>query len=82
MLTDPLTIPRLNELMAKRIVGPTEMQDSFKRYFGRSANPPFKNLDDLLRVPEFVKVHPYGQNRLSRTSDATRHYAGQVLIRL
>jgi len=77
-LTDPITIPRLNELMARRIAGPTEMQDSFKNYFGRSANPPFKNLDDLLRAPDFVKVHPYGQNRLRRTSDATRHYASLI----
>lgn len=78
LLTDPIAIPKLNDLMAKRIVGPTEMQDSFKYYFGRSANPPFKSLDDLLRAPDFVKVHPYAQNRLSRTSDATRHYASLI----
>jgi amidase len=65
-------------LMARRIVGPNEMPDSFKNYFARSANPPFKTLDDLLRAPDFIKVHPYGQNRLSRTSDETRHYASLI----
>jgi Asp-tRNA(Asn)/Glu-tRNA(Gln) amidotransferase A subunit family amidase len=78
LLTDPITIPELNELMSQRIAGPTELQDSFKHYFGRSAHPPFNNLDDLLRAPDFVKVHPYGQNRLRRTSDPTKHYASLI----
>src|SRR3989442_8898662 len=41
LLVDPLVIPRLKELLAKRAVGPTEPDESFKVFFGRSAKPPF-----------------------------------------
>ncbi|HYR41523.1 MAG TPA: amidase family protein, partial [Terriglobia bacterium] len=73
-LVDPITIPRLNELLATRIIGPTEMQEAFKVFIGRSDKAPFKSLEELLRVPDFAKVVPYAQNRLRGTSDEARHY--------
>lgn len=38
---DPIVIPKLKELLAKRAAGPGEGEQSFKNYFGRSKNPPF-----------------------------------------
>src|SRR5437867_855852 len=73
-LLDPITIPKLNQLLATRIAGPTEMSDAFKVFAGRSAKPPFKSLEEMLKAPGFEKVVPYAQNRLRGTSDEARHY--------
>src|SRR2546425_2307605 len=68
-LVDPIAIPRLNELLARRTTSPTEMQEAFKVFIGRSTKAPFKSLEELLRAPDFTKVVPYAQNRLRRNSD-------------
>ena len=73
-LVDPITIPKLNPLLATRIISPTEMQDAFKVFVGRSAKAPFQSFEELLRAPGFAKVFPYAQDRLRRTSDDTRYY--------
>src|SRR2546425_1187210 len=73
-VVDPITIPKLNQLLATRTIGPTEVQDAFKVFVGRSAKAPFKSIDELLRAPGFAKVVPYAQDRLRRTSDDTRYY--------
>ena len=73
-LVDPITIPRLNELLAARATSPTEIADAFKVFFGRSAHPPFASLQEMLHAPDFSKVVPYAQNRLRGTSDESRHY--------
>src|SRR3989442_2379799 len=73
-VVDPITIPKLNQLLATRTISPTEVQDAFKVFVGRSAKPPFNSLEELLRAPGFAKVVPYAQDRLRRTSDDTRCY--------
>jgi amidase len=73
-VVDPVVIPRLKELLAKRAVGPTEVDDAFKLFFGRSAKPPFKSREEMLRSPEFAKVVRYAQERLRASSDETKHY--------
>jgi amidase len=73
-LVDPITIPKLNELLARRITRPGEVQEAFNVFIGRSAKAPFKSFDELLRAPDFAKVVPYAQNRLRRTSDEARYY--------
>ena len=55
-IIDPITIPKLNELMAKRSSGPGESDKSFQDYYGRSANPPFKSREEVIAAPEFAKV--------------------------
>jgi amidase len=71
-VVDPIVIPKLNELLAKRSGNPTDGDESFKIFFGRSANPPFKSRQELVRAPDFAKV--YRGERLTRSPDATRHY--------
>jgi len=73
-LVDPVVIPRLKELLAKRAVSPTEPDDSFKVFFGRSAKPPFKSREEMLRSPDFAKVVRYAQARLRASSDESKHY--------
>src|SRR5262245_47009288 len=71
-VVDPIVIPKLNEMLAKRSGNPTDGDESFKIFFGRSANPPFKSRQELVRAPDFAKV--YRGERLARSPDATRHY--------
>src|SRR2546425_3018945 len=73
-LVDPITIPKLNELLARRATSPSEVADAFKVFVGRSANPPFKTFQEMLAAPGFAIVVPYAQNRLRGTSDESRHY--------
>jgi len=69
-----IVIPRLNELVARRAGRPAGGEESFKAYFGRSANPPFKSRQEAIRSPGFAQVVRRSQDRFKRTSDATRHY--------
>ncbi|HWP60125.1 MAG TPA: amidase family protein [Candidatus Acidoferrales bacterium] len=71
---DPIVIPKLNELLAKRAASPTGADESFKIYFGRSANPPFKSRAEAISAPEFNRVTRRSQERWKRSSDALRHY--------
>ena len=41
-LVDPIVIPSLKELLAKRAVGPTEPDDSFKVFFGKERQTTFQ----------------------------------------
>lgn len=73
-IVDPIVIPKLKELLAKRAVSPTGGEESFKVYFGRSANRPFESREEATRSPDFAKVVRHSQERWKRSSDATRHY--------
>jgi amidase len=73
-LVDPIAIPNLKTLLATRANSPTETEDSFKMFFGRSVNAPFKSRGDMLRSPDFVKVSPIAQIRMRRPLSASSHY--------
>jgi amidase len=73
-IVDPIVIPKLNELLAKRAGSPTGAEDSFHEYFGRSANPPFKTREEAMRSAGFAQVVRRSQERWRRSSDTTRHY--------
>jgi amidase len=73
-IVDPIVIPKLNDLLAKRATGPGEGEQSFRNYFGRSAHPPFKSIAEVVASAEFSKVSLNTQKRLSASADATRHY--------
>ena len=68
-LVDPVVIPRLKELLAKRAVSPTEPDDSFKVFFGRSAKPPFKSREEML-----------ARLTLPRLCDTLKHVCGRPLM--
>ena len=73
VVVDPIVIPKLKELLATRVEGPTESAEAFKVFFGRSAHTPFNSKEEMLRSPDFEKVVPYAQSRLRATSDVARH---------
>ena len=73
-IVDPVVIPKIKELLAKRSGAPGETDLSFHNYFGRSANPPFKSRQEAIASPEFAKVVKRSQERFKRNPDAAKHY--------
>jgi Asp-tRNA(Asn)/Glu-tRNA(Gln) amidotransferase A subunit family amidase len=73
-LVDPVLIPKLKELLAKRAASPAEGEEGFKTYISRSANPPYKSLTDVLNSPDLSKVFFNTQRRLRLSPDPTKHY--------
>ncbi|HEX7229249.1 MAG TPA: amidase [Candidatus Binatia bacterium] len=73
-IVDPIAIPEIKELLARRSGGPTDTDESFKNYFGRSARPPFKTPDEVVAAPEFSKVVKRSQDRFKRKPDPMKHY--------
>jgi Asp-tRNA(Asn)/Glu-tRNA(Gln) amidotransferase A subunit family amidase len=73
-IVDPVVIPKLNELLAKRAGSPTGGEESLQVYLSRSANPPYRSREEATRSPAFAKVVRRSQDRWRRTPDATQHY--------
>jgi amidase len=74
IVADPIAIPNLKKLLDTRAEGPTESAEAFKVFFGRSAHPPFKTKEEMMRAPDFAKVFRYAQDRMRATSDEAKHY--------
>ena len=73
-VVDPIVIPNLKELLAKRAGSVTDEIESFNGYFGRSAAPPYKSREEAARSPDFAKVVRRSQQRWTRSADASKHY--------
>ena len=73
-VVDPVEIPQLNELLAKRSWNPTNGDEAFKLYYGRSAKRPFESRQEAIASPDFAKVHYNAQNRWKAPLDAGKHY--------
>jgi amidase len=73
-IVDPIVIPNIKELLAKRSGGPGETDESFKNYFGRSAKSPFKTPEEATRHSDFPKIIKRSQDRFKRKPDAAKHY--------
>jgi Asp-tRNA(Asn)/Glu-tRNA(Gln) amidotransferase A subunit family amidase len=77
-IVDPIVIPKLNELLAKRAGNPTSGDEAFRLYFGRSARPPFESRAEAMQSSDFTQVSRGAQNRLRSSSDPTKY--SQYLI--
>jgi Asp-tRNA(Asn)/Glu-tRNA(Gln) amidotransferase A subunit family amidase len=73
-IVDPVVIPKLKELLARRAASPTTGEESFKNYFGRSAKAPFESREQATRSPDFAKVVRHSQERWKRSPSPTQHY--------
>ena len=73
-IVDPVAIPNIKELLAKRAGAPGDTHASFKNYFGRSAKAPFKTPEEAIAHPDFAKVVKRSQERFKRIPDAAKHY--------
>ena len=74
VIVDPIVIPKIKELLAKRAGAPGETEASFKNYYGRSVKPPFKTPQEASEHADFPKVVKRSQERFQRKPDAAKHY--------
>jgi Asp-tRNA(Asn)/Glu-tRNA(Gln) amidotransferase A subunit family amidase len=74
IIVDPIVIPKLNQLLAKRADNPISGDEAFALYYGRSSKPPFKSRAEAMRSPEFAKVFPGAKNRLRTSSDPAKYH--------
>ena len=73
-VVDPIVIPNIKELLAKRAGGPDE-DESFTAFFSRNPNAQFKTREEVVQSPDFAKVFRYGQQLLRRSPpDVSSHY--------
>ncbi len=77
-IIDPIVIPQLKELLAKRASGPGDGEQAFRNYFDRSAAAPFKSIAEAAAAPEFSQVSRNAQSRMRAAPDPAKHY--QYLI--
>jgi amidase len=73
-IVDPVVIPRLKELLAKRAGSVADEEESFKNYLSRSVKPPYKSRDEAKNSPDFPRVTKRSRERWTRATAATAHY--------
>ena len=73
-MVDPIAIPNLKALLAKRAGSLAIEQESFKTYFGRNSGAPYKTREDAMKSPDFAKVVKGSRERWSRTGEPAAHY--------
>ena len=80
-IVDPVVIPDLKALIAKRARDPAE-DEAMKLLFARSPNAPFKSRQDVVRSPLFGQLNPAAQQRLRDDySTSPEQYHQYVLAR-
>jgi amidase len=57
-IIDPIVIPNLKALLAKRANNPAIADEALRRYLARNPNSPFKTRDDIAKSPELSKSIP------------------------
>jgi amidase len=74
IIVDPIVIPNLKELLAKRAGSFTDEEESFNNYFARSAKRPYNSRAEAAASPDFAKVVKRSRERFSRSPDNAAHY--------
>ena len=74
VIVDPVVIPKLKELLAKRAGSFADEEESFTNYLSRSATPPYKSREEAKSSPDFPKVTQRSRERWTRTTGGTAHY--------
>lgn len=73
-IVDPVTIPDLNRLLAKRAGSLKDEEDSFMMWLKRSKNPPYRSRQEAMSKPEFQKIHKRARERWQKTMTEEAHY--------
>ena len=73
-IVDPVVIPNLRALLAKRAGSLAIEQESFKTYFGRNSAAPYKSREEAMKSPDFSKVVKGSRERWSRLGEPAAHY--------
>jgi Asp-tRNA(Asn)/Glu-tRNA(Gln) amidotransferase A subunit family amidase len=73
-VVDPIEIPGLNDLLAKRAGSTAEDEASFIEYFRGSANAPFASRAEAMGSPLFQQVMIGARSRWARETPAAAHH--------
>jgi amidase len=73
-IVDPIVIPDLKALLAKRVFSTVERDQGFKLYFSGSANPPFASREDVSASPLFGELMKLTRDRWSRSVAEESYY--------
>jgi amidase len=73
-IVDPITIPDLNALLAKRATNPNDEDEGFMLWLNRSKQPPYRSRKEAMATPEFQQVHKRSRDRWARSSSEEAHY--------
>jgi Asp-tRNA(Asn)/Glu-tRNA(Gln) amidotransferase A subunit family amidase len=74
VIVDPVVIPNLKALLAKRAGSFADDEASFREYFGRSGKPPYASRQEAMQSPDFRKVVKGSRERWSRTPSNDANY--------
>ncbi|MEA2937102.1 MAG: amidase [Alphaproteobacteria bacterium] len=58
ILVDPIVIPDLKTLIAKRVANPVAADEALKLYLARNPNSPLKTREDIIKSPDIEKSFP------------------------
>lgn len=73
-IVDPVEIPGLKVLLAKRAGSFTDEEESFKTYMSRSKQAPYKSRAEAMNAPVFEKVVKRARERWMRRASEEAHY--------
>lgn len=74
VIVDPIVIPDLKALLAKRAGSFADDEESFRNYFGRSGKMPYASRAEAMKNPDFKKVVKGSQDRWSRDPKPEANY--------
>ncbi|MEO6165421.1 MAG: amidase family protein [Candidatus Binatia bacterium] len=76
VVIDPIVIPNLKALLAKRAGSFADDEESFREYFSRGGKPPYASRQEAMQSPDFHKVVKGSRERWSRapSNDANYEY--------
>jgi Asp-tRNA(Asn)/Glu-tRNA(Gln) amidotransferase A subunit family amidase len=73
-VVDPVTIPDLDALLAKRAGSLPEEEESFTTWLNRSKHPPYRSRPEAMNHPGFQNIHKRARDRWQRTLTKEAHY--------
>ena len=71
---DPVTIPDLNALLAKRAGSLKDEEESFTTWLNRSKNPPYRSRREAMSNPAFQTIHKRARDRWQKALTDEAHY--------
>jgi len=71
---DPIVIPNLKALLAKRAGSFTDDEEGFRNFLGRSKKQPYQSRAEAMQSPDFQKVVKGSRERWARNPKPEAHY--------
>jgi amidase len=71
---DPIVIPNLKTLLAKRAGSFTDEEEGFRNFLGRSKKQPYQSRAEAMQSPDFHKVVKGSRERWARNAKPEAHY--------